>query len=106
MKPLLVDAMVIYYYEGYEYICYPLRQDLTLALLTFWDQRSHCCGDYPEDYRMFSSIPDVYLLDASSSPPIMTIKSEYILCQTSPKGRGERGGVKSLPDENHCSEEI
>ena len=56
--------------ERHECIFYPLVQDLTLTLLTFWDQRSHCCGERPVHCGIFTSIPGFYSADARSNPQL------------------------------------
>ena len=86
--------------ERHECIFYPLAQDLTLTLLTFWDQRSHCCGEHPVHYGVFGSIPGFYSAVARSNPQLW-----QTCLQTLPDiSLGET--AKSLPDENHCSEGI
>ena len=85
--------------ERHECIFYPLAQDLTLTLLTFWDQRSHCCGEHPVHYGVFGSIPGFYSAVARSNPQLW-----QTCLQTLPDI--SLGETKSLPDENHCSEGI
>lgn len=68
-------------------LCLNLRQNLSLSTSDIWGQIIPCCWSHPVHYRMFSSIPDLHSLDASSNPsPVMT-KNISRYCQTFPGGK-------------------
>ena len=54
-----------------------------------------CCGDCPEPCRVFSSVPGLYTLDASSTLPAVTTKNVSRHCQM------PLGVAKSSPIKNH-----
>ena len=49
-------------------------------------QKTLCCEHCPRHCRMFSSIPGLYPLDASNSPPVVTTTSVCRHCQMSLSG--------------------
>ena len=59
---------------------------LSLYSIDILSQIILCCGDCSVPRRMFSSIPDLYPLDASSTSPVTTIKNFSRQCPVSPGG--------------------
>lgn len=68
----------------------PFLSFSVLALLSFWARLILYCGDCPVDYRIISSIPGPYQLDASGTPvPVTTTKNISRHCQIV-SNRGQR----------------
>lgn len=74
----------------------------TSAPLIFWGQVILCCGCWPVRCRVFSSLPDLYSIDSTSTPPRWDNKK---CLQTLPDVSWGTNSCTPHPTpvENHCS---
>lgn len=85
--------------QDQSYNCICLEQNFSASVLPLWGRRVLCLGGCPGPYnRMFSSIPDIYPLDASSthSPNPLQVPTTKNSAEKCPVG------AKPLWVENHC----